>query len=105
MCPPFCRLSDVVDKILADGAHGVLLIPVWMRKAWFHALGRVSYSWWDVPDDADIIVDSAGRVLPQARGTRLRFVAFNAFGHRTERDISLPVWMMSPNVLGMIFPR
>ena len=47
--PPFEQLEAVVEKIFNDQATGILIIPVWKRKAWFHALGTIALTWFDFP--------------------------------------------------------
>ena len=47
-------MEKVVDKFFSDGAQGILIIPLWYRKAWFHALQTIAISWWDIPPEVDI---------------------------------------------------
>ena len=48
ICPPFSQLDAVVEKIMADKAEGILLIPVWKNKQWFTELHRVAVMCWDL---------------------------------------------------------
>ena len=44
--PPFSRLAEVVDKIVADRARGVLIAPYWPQEAWHQkALLYVRRKW------------------------------------------------------------
>ena len=64
MNPPFSKLNQVLEKILRDEAQGILLIPVWPSRVWFHALSRLAVKWWDLPRDQPIFMSEAKRILP-----------------------------------------
>ena len=86
ICPPFNRLPAVVEKICADEAHGIMLVPVWQRKPWFQALGKVAVTWWDLPKDAPALLTHEGTPISARPSTRLRAVYFNAFGFRSRNS-------------------
>ena len=76
--PPFSKLNSVVEKILQDEAQGILLVPVWPSRLWFHALSRIAVKWWDLPKEA-IFQTEDGKLLPPKPWT-VRAVVFNAIG-------------------------
>jgi len=65
MNPPFTKLSLVLDKIVSEEAHGILIIPVWPRFAWFDLLARIAPKWMDIPPDEQFYVDERGEPLPR----------------------------------------
>ena len=48
ICPPFQLLEPIVDKIILDKAIGILIIPCWFEKQWFHTLAKIAVKWWDI---------------------------------------------------------
>ena len=64
MNPPFSRMTEVVDKIIFDGAMGILIIPVWTRFAWFHLLGKFAVDWMDLPRTSPVFQTREGKLLP-----------------------------------------
>ena len=80
ICPPFSQLDAVVEKIMADKAEGILLIPVWKNKQWSTELHRVAVMWWDLPQNAAALQTPSGKPIPSRRDMSLRAVAFNATG-------------------------
>jgi len=79
MNPPFSMFTRVVNKIIADSAFGILIIPVWPRFVWFHVLGRIALDWLDIPPEVHFFENKKGVPLPQ-RSWGIRAVLFNAFG-------------------------
>ena len=80
ICPPFSQLDAVVEKIMADKAEGILLIPVWKNKHWFTELHRVTVMWWDLQQNAAVLQTPSGKPIPSRRDMSLRAVVFNATG-------------------------
>ena len=76
LCPPQHCYKRTVDKILLDGARGVILVPVKREEAWFWALGELSLDWWDIPPDKKIFESSKGTPVHSSDGWRL--VLFHA---------------------------
>ena len=42
---PFSLMTDVVNKIVRDRARGIIIIPTWVDKEWFAALGPLAHDW------------------------------------------------------------
>ena len=40
--PTYAKLPEVVEKCRQDGAHAVLVAPLWPRKRWFRAACAMS---------------------------------------------------------------
>ena len=78
--PPFSRLTSVVDKIVLEASHGVMIVPVWTRFDWWALLGHIAVNWWDIPPDAPFFQDENGNMLPPRPGWNIRVVQFDAFG-------------------------
>ena len=76
--PPFSKLNQVLEKILQDEAQGILLIPVWPSRIWFHALSRIAVKWWDLPRSEPIFMSYNNQRLPP-KPWFVRAVVFNAF--------------------------
>ena len=74
----------MVEKIYNDKASGILIIPVWPDRAWFHQLGLVAVTWWDIPPHEPVFMTQGGIVLPQRKLWRTRVVVFDAFGAQRE---------------------
>ena len=36
--PPFETLDEVVDKIIADNAQAIVVVPKWPHRRWWHKL-------------------------------------------------------------------
>ena len=45
------ELKDTVEKILLDGAKGILVLPVWKNMPHFCSVGEVAIDWWDCPPE------------------------------------------------------
>ena len=80
LCPPFQHLEAVVEKIHHEQAEGIILIPLWKRKCWFHALGTIAVKWWDLPMEDSVFQTPQGTPIPPKRGLQIRVVIFNAAG-------------------------
>ena len=74
-------LESIVDKIVNDMASGIIIVPVWKEKMWFHLLGNIAITWFDLPTNTNVFQTSSGDPIPQRRGCPLRVVVFNAFGY------------------------
>ena len=91
--PPFSRLQEVVDKIFNDTASGILIVPVWPSKTWFHLLGLIAITWWDLPEDKPIFMTEGGTTLRPSTSWRTRAVIFDAFGADLNDVITFTNWL------------
>ena len=89
---PFDRLEAVVQKIVDDQAMGIILIPIWKRRQWFHALGRIAVTWWNLPLDESALLTGRGTSIPPRSDMPLRAVVFNALS----QNDSLEAWSHTP---------
>lgn len=80
MCPPPSKLEQVVEHIFLDQAQGILLVPVWPKKAWFQALSRIAVYWQDFHPSQELFQDGSGKSIPQRSLWTWRMIVFNAFG-------------------------
>ena len=39
--PPHCLISRVIQKIIIEGAEGILIVPDWPRKYWYPQLRKI----------------------------------------------------------------
>ena len=81
ICPQFSRLDAIIDKIVLDRAEGLILIPLWKSRAWFHALSHIAVKWWDLSQSEPSLQTPSGQPIPPKRDMQLRLVAFNAFDY------------------------
>ena len=63
LLPPERCYRRVIDKILLEGARGILLVPVTKEASWYWALGELAVDWWDVPADTPMFADSQRRAV------------------------------------------
>lgn len=75
ICPPLRHMQDVVEHIYRDQARGIILIPVWHRCAWFHALGKIAVNWHDFPPEEVLFQDKQGNI--SLNGLNGRFGQFS----------------------------
>jgi len=68
----------VLEKILLDEAQGIILVPVWPSRIWFHVLSRIAVRWWDLPKGEPIFLSISEKLLPPTPWF-VRVVVFNAF--------------------------
>ena len=47
--PRHDMLSDIIEKILLDGAQGILVLLVWKNSPQFWSVGKIAVDWWDCP--------------------------------------------------------
>jgi len=48
---PWTKLEDIVNKVVRDRARGIMIVPTWVDRDWFKALGSIAVSWVDLPHD------------------------------------------------------
>ena len=58
--PPFRMMERVVEKIITDGAEGILIVPEWRREQWWPVVEEISLDWWTLPWDVCVFVDGRG---------------------------------------------
>ena len=92
MNPPFSRLSEVVDKVFEDKASGILIVPVWPSQVWFHLLGMIAVSWWDLPPELPIFMTRGGTVITPRRSWRTRAVVFDALDSDINEVLNRKCW-------------
>ena len=92
MNPPFSRLPEVVDKIFEDEASGILIIPVWPSQTWFHLLGSVAVTWWDLPPQQPVFMTKGGTVISPRTSWRTRAVVFDALGSDVQEVLTKKHW-------------
>ena len=68
----------MVNKVVKDRARGIMIVPTWIEKAWFDALGAVAVDWVDIPQDTPLYQNNKGGVFPNQRGWTTRAVLFDA---------------------------
>ena len=69
MNPPFSLLEEVLDKIVREGAQGVLVVPVWTSLPWFDILGMIAVHWFNVPHDTCFYAGVEGYLCDRPDGT------------------------------------
>ena len=92
MNPPFSRLPEVVDKIFEDEASGILIVPVWPSQAWFHLLGQIAVTWWDLPPSQPIFMTKGGIEMTPRTSWRTRAVVFDAFSSNITDVLNKKSW-------------
>ena len=80
---PFSEMDQVVNKIVASGARGIMIVPVWRTKAWFQALQHIAVKWIDLPKEVDLYRSNSGRIYPQ-RWWTTRAVVFDGEAARED---------------------
>ena len=90
--PPFSLMDKVIQKILQDEAHGILIIPCWDRCLWFTVLQTITVKWMDIPHNVCFYQSVHGRLLRQRPGWKSRAVVFDAFQVLSRLSISPMKW-------------
>ena len=49
MNPPYTQLYQVVEKISAEGAHCILVVPKWPQRKWYQAAQRIAAESFEYP--------------------------------------------------------
>ena len=78
------ELKDTVEKILLDGAKGILVLPVWKNMPHFPSVGEVAIDWLDCPPEMPIY-----RGAKPPRATRV--VLFDALA-ALDMDAGMDRW-------------
>ena len=78
LLPPEHCYRRVIDKIILEGARGILLVPVTKEASWYRAIGELAVDWWGVPADTPIFADSQGCAVYGEGHRQWRVVLFHA---------------------------
>ena len=70
--------KHTLDKILLNGACGVILVPVQQQESWFLALGELALDWWDLPSEKEIFESARGTPIEKPKQGGSHLVVFHA---------------------------
>ena len=96
--PPILHISRIIEKIFADEARGIILVPYWPEEDWFVSLAYIAIHWWDYPPDTCLFEDPRGEILPPALFPAFRVVLFDAFQALQEFS-ELPFYELERNIV------
>ena len=82
--PPAHEVPETLQKVIWEGAKGVIVVLVRNREKWLWSLGQIAVEWRDIPKGDSIFWDGKGKMLSQEGHLQYRAVPFDALGIEQE---------------------
>ena len=56
--------GDSRRKIFDNESQGIMIIPRWEDRAWYHTMRRIALQWFDIPEWMSVFQDGRNGIIP-----------------------------------------